>query len=283
MGLVTLKEILPKAQSEHYAIVGFEGKTAEEIKAIIETAAQERSPVIVQVYHGHENCLGAGAFVEVVKYYAEKAKIPVAAHLDHAVDMDNIRECLEAGFPSVMIDASARPLNENIRIVREVVKMARRFEASVEAELGNLGTLTGVPAAERWKFLTDPEEAREFVAETGVDALAVAIGTAHGAYDAKPELDFERLRQLREVVSIPLVMHGGSGTPAKDVRRAISLGISKINIGTEIGNAFTSALRHVAKSESKVIWSTDLMSEATKRIGEVVRRKIEEFGSRGKA
>jgi len=279
MALVTLREILPTARREHYAVGGFDAKSAIEVKTIIETAAELRSPVIVQIYAGAVDCLGADALVALARTYAESVAIPVVLHLDHAVDVGTVKKCLDAGFPSVMIDGSAKPLGENIALTREVVEAARRTGASVEAELGKLGTLKGGNA----DFLTEPDEARRFVAETGIDALAVAIGTAHGFYAEEPRLDFDRLKELRDAVDVPLVMHGGSGTPSDAVTRAIELGIAKINIGSEIGLAFTRAMRQAAALHGEIIWSTQLMELVREKVGSVVRGKIKEFGSEGRA
>ena len=240
MALTTMKELLVTAQKEKYAVGAFEFWSLDSAQAIIHAAETENVPVILQA--GKIEC----DFCDGVKYLAQSAqiaaadaKVPVALHLDHATDYDFICEAINAGFTSVMIDASMLPFEENVKITRKVVETASRTGVTVEAELGKLSGNEGtVNVSEEEANQTDPKEAARFVEQTGVDALAVAIGTAHGFYTFTPKINIQRLIDITKEVSIPLVLHGGSGTPEKDVQEAVKHGIAKVNICTELVAAF---------------------------------------------
>jgi len=192
--------------------------------------------------------------------------------------------CIRHGFSSVMIDGSRYPLLDNIAVTRKVVEVARAVGVSVEGELGRItGTEDGISVAEREAFFTDPEEARIFVRETGVNALAVAIGTAHGRYKGKPELDFPRLAAIREVTGVPIVLHGSSGVPDGDIREAISLGVRKINIDTNIREAFVERMRQVIAENPGEIDPRKILGPAREAAREIIREKIRLFGCAGEA
>jgi ketose-bisphosphate aldolase len=222
--------------------------------------------------------------VALVQAQAARLDMPVCLHLDHAVSLDQVQAALDLGFSSVMIDGSTQPLAANISLTRQVVDAAHARGVSVEAELGHVGggdeLLDEAEAASR---LTPVGDAARFVSETGVDALAVAVGTAHGLYRAEPKLDFARLRALRDSVPVPLVMHGGSGTPDADVQRAIREGISKINIWTEVWIAFAATLKEQLAGPVGERPLHKVMAAAQATAQDVVQQKIRLLGAAGRA
>ncbi|MBP1760035.1 MAG: fructose,6-bisphosphate aldolase, class, partial [Firmicutes bacterium] len=218
------------------------------------------------------------------KLAAEKSNVPIALHLDHGTSFEQVMQCARHGFSSVMIDGSKHSLEDNIALTNKVIEAVRPLEISVEAELGKIGgTEDDITVSEQEALFTDPAEAERFVQATQVDALAIAIGTAHGQYKGIPKLDFQRLKQIRERVSTPLVLHGSSGVPDDALREAISHGICKINIDTNIREAFTLAARLVLEGNSKEIDPRKMLGPAREATTKIIREKIRVFGSNGKA
>jgi fructose-bisphosphate aldolase class II len=304
--LVTNKELLLAAKRGAYAVGAFNIQNLESLLAVVEAAVEEKSPVIVAVTPSALKYGGLKYLTALVKVAAENAPVPMSLHLDHGEDVETVRKCLEAGFTSVMIDGSHLPFEENVALTRRVVEMAHPMGVSVEGELGRLTGVEEKTVEEREAVLTDPDEAEEFVKRTGVDALAVSIGTSHGAYKFKgePKLDFERLRLIREKVDVPLVLHGASsvpqwiiekatkygaeltgakGIPEDHVKRAISLGITKINIDTDLRLAFTATVREVLANQPKEFDPRKILGPAKEAMKEVVKAKMRLFGSSGKA
>ena len=241
MALVTMKEILDKARNEKYAVGAFEFWSLDSAQAVVEAAAELGVPAILQA--GLLECEFAGGIknmYKIAKMVADEfSGVPIALHLDHAEDYDFIISALEAGFTSVMIDASMMSFEDNVAITKKVADTARKYGASVEAELGKLAGAEGsISVSNEDAAQTDPEEARCFVETTGIDALAVAIGTAHGFYSFTPRINISRLKAIADIVPVPLVLHGGSGTPEEQVTEAISHGIAKVNICTEFVAAY---------------------------------------------
>jgi ketose-bisphosphate aldolase len=287
LAFVTLNEILAECRSDHarpWAVPAFEVINMATVTAVVQGAAAENAPVIVMVYPYHTPVQQWPGLVALIRAEAERVGVPVCLHLDHAGELEQIRAAVELGFSSVMIDASTRPLAENIAITRQAVEEAHPRGVSVEAELGHVGSgdevLSEAEAASR---LTRVEEAEQFISETGVDALAVAVGTAHGLYRGEPNLDFERLRALSDLVPVPLVLHGGSGTPDKDVRRAIEEGISKVNIWTEVRLAFIEELKAGLDGPVESCQLHEALAAAQASAQEVVRQKIHLLGAAGRA
>ena len=202
-------------------------------------AAKAGSPLLLQATPATIRFAGADFLVAMARAAARRYPIPVALHLDHALELTDIQHCLEAGFTSVMYDGSRLPFAENVANTRKVVEMAARYGAAVEGELGHVGAGDEEPSD---SLYTDPDQAREFAQATGVDMLAVAVGTAHGLYRGEPQLDFTRLGEIAQQVKIPLVLHGGSGVQAGAIRQAIALGVAKVNIATELKIPFTKTL-----------------------------------------
>ncbi|MGC8998168.1 MAG: class II fructose-1,6-bisphosphate aldolase [Candidatus Bathyarchaeia archaeon] len=304
--LVTNKELLKKAQKEAYAVGAFNIQNLESLLAVVEAAVEEKSPVIVAITPSAIKYGGLNYLAGLVKTAAESVLVPMSLHLDHGEDVEIVKKCLEAGFTSVMIDGSHLPFEENIALTKRVVDIAHLKGVSVEGELGKLAGVEEKTVEEREAVLTDPREAEEFVRRTGVDALAVSIGTSHGAYKFKgePQLDFERLKQIRERVEVPLVLHGASsvpqwiiekatkygaelagakGIPEDHIKRAIALGITKINIDTDLRLTFTATVREVLAKSSKEFDPRKILGPAKEAMKDVVKAKMRLFGSSGKA
>lgn len=280
--LVTMNDMLAHAEEHGYAVGAFNVNDLAGVQAVAQAAEEERSPVIIQIHSGGVNLLGSDYIVAMIEAAAQSVSVPVALHLDHGRDLDVVGTCVRAGFSSVMIDGSRLPLAGNIQVTREAVEMAHAAGISAEAELGRIGSGSQeVSEADREKFLTDAEEAHKFVDETNVDALAVAIGSAHGLYKFKPSLDFDRLKQIRSLVKARLVLHGGSDLPEGQIRRAIELGITKVNVATDLAGAYTSALRKVVASNEGIIWPGRIFSAVREAMKELVRARIRLFGSSG--
>jgi len=284
MALVPVSELLKRAEAGGYAVGAFNCNNMEIVQAIMAAAEAENAPVIMQASQGAIKYAGIDYIVAMARLAAEKARVPAALHLDHGTSFEQVVQCIRAGFSSVMIDGSRLPLAENIALTRRVLDVARAVGVSVEAELGKIGgTEDDITVSEREALFTDPGEAGFFVRETGVDALAVAIGTAHGRYRGVPQLDFPRLEKIRAEVKIPIVLHGSSGVPDDAIREAVRLGVRKVNIDTNIREAFTAAVRKVLESDPHEIDPRKVLAPAREAAVEVIRGKIRVFGSTNKA
>jgi len=280
VSLVGVAEILKLAESGGYAVGAFNCNNMEIVQAIIAAAEAENAPVIMQASQGAIKYAGLEYIVVLARLAAARSRVPVALHLDHGTSFEQAIQCIHAGFTSVMIDGSKLPLPDNITLTRRVLDVARAVGVSVEAELGKIGgTEDDITVSEREALLTDPGEADIFVRETGVDALAVAIGTAHGQYKGIPQLDFDRLKKIRAAVKIPIVLHGSSGVPDEAISEAIRLGVRKVNIDTNIREAFTEAARKVLEANSKEIDPRKMLAPAREAAVELIREKIRIFGS----
>lgn len=284
MALVTLKEALAQAEAGGYAVPAINVHSLEVLPAVLQVAAEERSPVILQFTEGTLKFCGYDNVRVLAGHLARVTPVPVVLHQDHGASYEVAVRAIQAGFSSVMIDASHLPLEQNIAATRKVVELAHACGVSVEAELGRVpGQEEEVVVSEAEATYTDPAEAARFVAETGVDALAVAVGTAHGFYKWEPKLAHDRIAAIREAVRIPLVLHGGSGVPDAEVQRAIQLGIRKVNVSTEGKYAWAQALRQSLADQPGEFDPRPLLTPALKAVQEVVRAKIRMVGSHGKA
>ena len=282
--LVTGKEILDHANKHNYAVGAFNVNNMEIVQAIVEAAEEMNAPVILQASQGAIKYAGIEYITALAKVAASKVKVPVAIHLDHGTDFEQIMLCIRHGFTSVMIDGSKYELKMNIEITRKVVEVAHAVGVSVEAELGKIGgTEDDITVDEREATFTDPEEAKIFVDETNVDSLAIAVGTAHGVYKGEPKLDFDRIKAIKDKLGIPLVLHGSSGVPADAIEKAVSLGINKINIDTDLRIAFTQAMKDYHKEHPDNIDPRKVLGPARAAMKEVIKGKIVLFGSAGKA
>jgi fructose-bisphosphate aldolase class II len=285
MAFASFKEVLLDGYKNGYAVGQFNMNNLEFTQAIIEAANEEKSPVIFGVSEGAIKYMGLEYTVAMARVAMESAKVPVILHLDHGPNRDLVMKCIRAGFSSIMIDASHHPLEENIRISREIVELCHPLGIEVEGELGRIGgTEDDLTVDERDASLAIPEEAKRLVEESGIDALAPAIGSAHGPYKGKPELAFDRLKEIRDLVpNTPLVLHGGSGIPDEDIKKAISLGVAKINVNTENQIAMTNVIREILGKDAKVYDPRKYLKPAREAIKETVKQKMRLFGSSGRA
>ncbi|MCT4619360.1 MAG: class II fructose-1,6-bisphosphate aldolase [Marinisporobacter sp.] len=282
--LVTGKEILQHAHENGYAVGAFNVNNMEAVQAIIEAAEETKSPVIIQASQGGLKYAGVEYIAGMGKIAAEKASVPVAIHLDHGTDFKQIMLCIRNGFTSVMIDGSHYPLEENIKKTKQIVEMAHAVGVSVEAELGKIGGVEDdIAVDEKDATYTDPEEAVRFVEETNVDSLAIAVGTAHGPYKGEPKLDFDRIKVIKEKLNMPIVLHGSSGVPEESIKRAVSLGINKINIDTDIRMAFHRAVKEFVQTNPDVYDPRKIVGPARVAMKEIIAEKMRMFGAAGKA
>ena len=277
--LVNLNEVLKKAQKEKYAVGLFNTTDTDMLQAVIEAAEESNSPVIlgtaeVLLPYGELKLIAPSVIAA-----AKRAKVPVVVHYDHGLTFDRCIEALKLGFSSIMFDGSAKPYEQNIAETREMVKIAHAFGATVEGEIGHVGE-----AAKEDNLLTDmyttPEEAKAYLDATGVDALAVAIGSAHGVYKKKPMLNIERLKEISGEVKVPLVLHGGSGLSDDDFKNTIRNGIAKVNIFTDLCLAGESAMKD---GEEKQLGYLETRNLKVEYIKEAVKHKMALFGSVNKA
>ncbi|MDZ4718494.1 MAG: class II fructose-bisphosphate aldolase [Roseiflexaceae bacterium] len=277
---VSMLPLLQAAQAGGYAIGAFNVYNLEGVQAVVAAAEAERSPAILQIHPG-ALAYGGQLLIALCLAAADQATIPVAVHLDHAATSESIRAALDAGVPSIMADGSQHSYDQNLAFTRSMVDLAHTYGATVEAELGRLsGSEDGLTIPEYQALLTDPNQAADFVAETGIDALAVCIGNVHGRYRGEPQLDFERLSAIHAAVAVPLVLHGASGLPAPLVEHAIELGICKLNVNTEMRAAYLASLQATV-SQAKTPDLTDLMGRAVAAMQEVVVAKLRLFRSDG--
>ncbi|MBU5436754.1 class II fructose-1,6-bisphosphate aldolase [Tissierella sp. MSJ-40] len=282
--LVTGRELLQDAHKNGYAVGAFNVNNMEIVQAIIEAAEETNSPVILQASQGGIKYAGIEYISNLGKVAARKAKVPVAIHLDHGTDFDQVMLCIRHGFTSVMIDGSRFPLEENIAYTKKVIEVAHAVGVSVEAELGKIGgTEDHITVDEKDATFTDPQEALRFVKETDVDYLAIAVGTAHGVYTGEPKLDFDRIKTIKELLNIPLVLHGSSGVPEESIKKAVSLGINKINIDTDIRMAFAEAVKEFITNNPESIDPRKILGPAKEAMKEVIKEKLHIFGSVGRA
>ena len=283
MALVTMEEILTKANEGNYAVGGFNMNNLEFLQAIVEAAEEENSPVIIQASEGALNYMNMHYALPMAISAAEEASVPLAIHLDHGGGFEQIIKCIRNGFTSVMIDGSKLPFEENIELTKKVIEAAKAVGVSVEAELGKIGgTEDGHTVDEREATFTKVDEAEEFVERTNVDALAIAIGTAHGPYEGEPKLDFKRLDKINQALGLPLVLHGASGVPKESISQAIDLGINKINVNTAFQQAWTAKVRDVLK-DPDVYDPRKICGPGREAMKKAVKEKIRLFGSQNKA
>jgi fructose-bisphosphate aldolase class II len=288
MSFVTTKEMLKEAQKGRYGIGAFNANNMEIIQAIIETAEEEKSPVILQASQGAIKYAGLDMIVAIVKIMAEKADVPVALHLDHGTDYYQNIKCLRAGFTSLMYDGSKLPFDENVKMTKKVVEMAHACDIPVEAELGQIGKMgdsdePGVALDRVKESMAVPEEAVKFVKLTEIDFLAAAVGTIHGCRTPFAKLDIPRIEKIRELTGVPLVLHGASGADDEEIKKGIAAGICKINIDTRIRMQFTEKMREVIKTNPQEIDPRKILGPAKEAAKEIIRDRIRVFGSSGKA
>lgn len=277
--IVSPQTLLRDAKEKHYAVPAFNFYNLDILFAALEAAEEENAPVILEIYHVYYPFLHKKVIADAVLEALRSASVHCYLHLDHATDPAVILDAMDAGFQSVMIDASLKPLAENIATTKFVVDEAKRRGVFTEAEIGHVP-----PAAEisdRCQLrLAEADECRRLVQETQVDSLAAAVGTAHGVYRMAPKIDFQRIRDIAKVVNIPLVLHGGSGTPDEAIRAAVSCGITKVNVGTELKHAWSKAMR--AGLDAGELEPRILSARAREAVKEVARQKIRLLDAAGR-
>ncbi len=282
MALVTTKEMLLRAQAGGYAVGAFNIENMEMAQAVVAVAEELRAPVLIQTTSSTCRYGTLALYRGMIGALADAASVPVALHLDHGDSYELAVAAMEAGYTSVMIDGSHVPFEENVALTKRVVDAAQKFGIPVEAELGKVGGKEDDVESDG-DTNTDPAEAAEFASRTGVDSLAVAIGTAHGFYRGTPVLDKERLSEIRRVVSVPLVLHGASGLSEQDVKDCIARGICKVNIATELRVAFTDGLKAVLAEKPETFDPKPLGLAGEANVRAVVAQKIRMCGCDGKA
>jgi fructose-bisphosphate aldolase class II len=285
MPLVSMTEMLNKGKSEGYAVGQFNLNNLEFTQAILQAAEEEKSPVILGVSEGAARYMGGfKTVVKMVEGLLEDYKItvPVAIHLDHGSSFDKCKEAIDAGFTSVMIDASHDPFEENVATTSKVVEYAHSKGVSVEAELGTVGGQEDDVVADGVIY-ADAKECEELVKRTGIDCLAPALGSVHGPYKGEPNLGFVEMEEIGSLTGVPLVLHGGTGIPTKDIQKAVSLGTAKINVNTENQIASAKRVREVLAADTEMYDPRKYLGPAREAIKETVIGKMREFGSSSKA
>ena len=283
MALVTTKQLLLDAQKGGYAVGAFNVENMEMVQAVVAAAEELRSPVIMQTTPSTVKYANLNYFYENVKVAAQESSVPVVIHLDHGNSFELAMQAYRTGYTSIMIDGSHEGFEDNIALTSAVVKACHPGEVPIEAELGKVGGKEDDLDGGEGDPYTNPQEAAEFVERTGIDSLAVAIGTAHGVYKGVPKLDFSRLSEIRKAVSIPLVLHGTSGVPDEDVAECIKRGICKVNYATDLRIAFTKGINQVLKENPDTIDPKKYNASGREEVKQYVMSKIKVCGSVDKA
>ncbi len=282
--LLNMKDLLTVANEHNFAVPAFNIGTGQILKAVIESCEKKQAPVILAI-HPLELEFQGDSFLRSCRAAANATRIPVTIHLDHGANLGQIYHAIQTGFTSVMIDASHQPFEENIAICRQVVEIAHLLGISVEGELGTIGTVGNDAEGGTGEIIyTRPDDAVRFVAETGIDCLAVAIGTAHGIYPKgfKPELKLDLLSEIKAKVNIPLVLHGGSANPDSEIAESVKRGINKINISSDIKDAFYQQLRKTLTADPHVREPFELYVDSIHVMKEVIEQKIDLFNDADK-
>ncbi|GIO14652.1 fructose-bisphosphate aldolase [Cohnella xylanilytica] len=284
MPLVSMNEFLPKAKANKFAVGQFNMNNLEFAQAITDAAIEEKSPFIFGVSEGALKYMGIEYTVAIAEAAAKKSGLPIALHLDHGSNFDIAMKCIRAGFSSVMFDGSHHPFEENIALTKEIVKAAHAMGVSVEGELGTIGGVEDdLSVDEENAQLAKPEEAIRFYEETGVDALAIAVGTAHGMYKGEVKIHYDIIKAVVAKIPVPIVLHGGSGVPDDMIREAIQAGVGKINVNTENQVACTAVIRDVLGKDANIIDPRKYLTPARTAMKQVVQEKIRLFGSSNQA
>ncbi|MBS7009150.1 MAG: class II fructose-1,6-bisphosphate aldolase [Anaerostipes sp.] len=283
MMLMTSREILWEAQTGGYAVGAFNVENMEMVQAVADAAEELRSPVIMQTTPSTVKYAGLDYYLANVKTAAKRASVPVVMHLDHGNSFELAMQALRAGYTSVMIDGSHDTFEDNIALSRAVADACHPSEVSVEAELGKVGGKEDDLDGGDDNPYTDPQEAKEFTERTGIDSLAVGIGTAHGVYKGEPKLQFDILSRIREVVEIPLVLHGTSGVPDEAVKECIKRGICKVNYATDLRIAYTKGVKEAFAANPDAVDPKKYSAAGREQVKKYVMSKIKVCGSVGKA
>jgi fructose-bisphosphate aldolase class II len=276
MSIVTNKELLDRAKAGHYAVAAFNTNNLEYTQAIVRAAVELRAPVIIEAAKSEIDYMDGHVFVAMVTAMAAKVSVPIGIHLDHGPSYEEAIRCLNYGFKSVMYDGSSLSLKENIANTRAVVAAAHACGVSVEGEVGVIGQAADSPEGKKNDMagIADPDECERFVKETGVDCFAAAIGNAHGLYKRKPELRFDILEEIERRTGIPLVLHGGTGIPREDLRKAITMGVSKINFSTVMRKGCIETLSASLNNNPGELDLMKLLTPAREKMTEIAKEHI---------
>lgn len=279
-----MKDLLKVAKENQFAVPAFNICSYDMMKAIMEEVEEQKAPVILEI-HPDEIAYLNDEFVAAAKEYAHNSKVPVVIHMDHGGSVKDVMRAIRNGYTSVMIDASTQTFEDNMNLTKEVVKLAHDVNVSVEAELGTIGNNGSAEGGTANIIYTDPNQAEEFVKETGIDTLAVAIGTAHGLYpkDMTPKLNIDLLKELNQRIDIPFVLHGGSGNPDSEVSEAVKYGVAKVNLSSDLKSVFFEALRAILTNNPEMYEPGDVYPEANEKVKEVVKHKLGVLNTIGKA
>lgn len=282
--LYNMKELLTIAKENKFAVPAFNIGSLEILRAVMEVAEETNSPVILEI-HPLEIEYLTDPFVLTVKEYAHKSKVPVVIHMDHGSNIYDVMRSIKNGYTSVMIDSSNLPYEENVALTKQVVELAHKVNVSVEAEIGTIGAMNYETEGVDNVLYTDPEQAKDFVKRTGIDCLAVAIGTAHGLYPKNftPKLNLELLKILNKEVNIPLVLHGGSGNPDEEVTASVSLGVSKVNISSDVKSVFFKKCHELLNENPNQYEPCDLFPKCIDEAKKVIYHKLNVLNTIGKA
>lgn len=284
MRLVSMNYFLPAAKQEGFAVGQFNMNNLEYVQAITKAAIEERSPFIFGASEGAIRYMGLSNVVALARVAAEEANVPIALHLDHGSSFEVVMKCIRAGFSSVMFDGSHYPLEENIRLTKQVVEAAHAVGVSVEGELGTIGGVEDdLDVKEEDATIANAKDAIRFWEETRVDAMAIAVGTAHGMYKGIPKIRYEIIDEVSKAIEAPIVLHGGSGVPDDAIKKSVALGVGKINVNTENQFESTKVIRELLTTNPDMIDPRKYLGPAKEAIIEVVRGKMQLFGSSGKA
>lgn len=284
--LVTVKQITQKAKKGNYGVGAFNAPNLEITKAIVLAAEKTNSPVIISTSEKELSYAGVNEIAAIVTSLAKNSKVPVALNLDHGSSFDMAKKCINAGYSSVHFDGSSLPLSQNIKITKKIVNLAHKNGVSVEGEIGHIGGASSLHTSKidvDEDSLADPKIVKEFFEKTGVDVIAVAVGSAHGMYKTAPKLDFLRIKKIEDYVKVPLVLHGGSGIPDTQIKKAIKLGMRKINVNTELRIAFSQTLRKTLANNKDEVVPYNILPASVEAVSKVVEEKIKVFGSKNKA
>lgn len=281
MSLVTSKELLLDAQKNHYAVGAFNVENMEMVMAVLKAAEETNSPVIMQTTPGTVKYAGLDYYLANVRTAAMRTSVPVVMHLDHGNSYELAMEAYRAGYTSIMIDGSKKPFEDNIAITKKVCDAVHPGGIPVEGELGRVGGKEDDLEVAEGNPYTDPEEAREFVARTGVDSLAVGVGTSHGVYKGIPKVNVDVLSAIREVVDVPLVLHGTSGVPDEQVVECVKRGICKVNYATDLRIAFTKGVKAYMQQDPAAFDPKKYAAKGMEEVTAYVKQKMEMLGSAG--
>lgn len=285
--LLNMKDLLAVANEKNFAVPAFNIGTGQILNAVVECCEEKQAPVILAI-HPNELEFQGDSFIEMCKDKANKTRVPMCIHLDHGETMEQVQRAIRCGFTSVMIDASGKAFEDNILITKEVIKVAHPLGVSVEAELGTIGDIKedsgNREIGAKEIVFTKPEDAEKFIEETNCDTLAIAIGTAHGIYpkDFVPHLEQELLTEIKNRVSIPLVLHGGSANPDSEIAEAVKRGVNKINISSDIKEAFYQQTRKTLENDAVIREPFDLYIDSILAMKKVVKQKIDLFNDADK-